>query len=63
MAALAQAFPAENLHVVDLPYRLSSWALDDPDNVGLWLNEHGELRAWAATAISTCPGKITSTAL
>ena len=48
MAALVAAFPKQNLHVADLPYRLSSWALDDPANVGLWLNEHGDLRAWAA---------------
>jgi mycothiol synthase len=32
---------------VDLPYRLSSWALDDPDNVGLWVDDAGSLLAWA----------------
>jgi mycothiol synthase len=48
MAALVDAFPEQNLHVVDLPYRLCSWALDEPDNVCLWFNEHGALRAWAA---------------
>jgi mycothiol synthase len=47
MIALAQAFPTDNLHVVDLPYRLSSWALDDPDNIGLWVNAEGQLLAWA----------------
>src|SRR5579859_2200095 len=47
MAALVADHPAHNLHVVDLPYRLCSWALDEPDNVGLWFNEHGRLRAWA----------------
>jgi len=47
MMALAHAFPADNLHVVDLPYRLSSWALDDPNNVGLWVDAEGGLRAWA----------------
>jgi hypothetical protein len=47
MAALVAAFPEQNLHVVDLPYRLCSWALDEPGNVSLWLNEQGELRAWA----------------
>jgi len=36
MTALARASAADNLHVVDLPYRFSSWALDDPANVGLW---------------------------
>ena len=45
--ALAHACPTDNLHVVDLPYRLSSWALDDPDNVGLWANAEGQLLAWA----------------
>ena len=47
MAALAQASPADNLHVIDLPYRFSSWALDDADNVGLWVNAEGQLQAWA----------------
>jgi len=32
MAALAQAFPDSHLHATDLPYRLSSWAMDDPEN-------------------------------
>jgi mycothiol synthase len=47
MIALAHAFPTDNVHVVDLPYRLSSWALDDPDNVRLWVNAAGQLLAWA----------------
>lgn len=47
MMSLARAFPAENLHRVDLPYRLSSWALDDPGNVGLWDNAEGQLLGWA----------------
>ncbi len=47
MTALARASAADNLHVVDLPYRFSSWALDDPANVGLWTNETGELVGWA----------------
>jgi ribosomal protein S18 acetylase RimI-like enzyme len=47
MSALTNKFPAGYLHVTDLPYRLSSWALDDPDNVGLWFNENGGLVAWA----------------
>ena len=47
MIALARAFPTDNLHVVDLPYRLSSWALDDSDNIGLWADEEGQLMAWA----------------
>jgi mycothiol synthase len=47
MLALAQASPENNLHVVDLPYRLSSWAFDDPANVAIWEDERGELLAWA----------------
>lgn len=47
MIALARAFPADNLHSTDLPYRFSSWALDDPDNVALWQDDSGALQAWA----------------
>jgi ribosomal protein S18 acetylase RimI-like enzyme len=47
MIALAAAFPDDNLHVVDLPYRLASWALDDPANVALWDDGRGRLAAWA----------------
>lgn len=47
MSALADKFPAGNLHVTDLPYRLSSWAFDNPDNIGLWFNEKQELVAWS----------------
>jgi len=47
MHVLASKFPSGYLHVTDLPYRLSSWALDDPENVGLWKNETGQLVAWA----------------
>jgi ribosomal protein S18 acetylase RimI-like enzyme len=37
----AQAGWLESEHVIDLPYRLSSWALDNPANVQLW-QEAGE---------------------
>lgn len=47
MSALAQQSSKANLHVTDLPYRLSSWALDDPDNIRLWFDENQELVAWA----------------
>jgi mycothiol synthase len=47
MAALVRAFPASNLHIADLPYRLSSWALDDPENAALWAGAEGGLLAWA----------------
>lgn len=48
MMALVTAHPQENFHIVDLPYRFSSWAFDNADNVGLWEDETGELCAWAA---------------
>jgi mycothiol synthase len=48
MTSLAQAFPASHLHTVDLPYRLSSWGLDAPENTRLWETEKGELMGWAA---------------
>jgi ribosomal protein S18 acetylase RimI-like enzyme len=47
MCALARLSPIDNLHVVDLPYRLGSWALDDPANIGLWTDADGQLLAWA----------------
>ena len=36
MAALVALQAADHLHTVDLPYRLSSWAFDEPENVALW---------------------------
>lgn len=47
MTALAQAFLASHLHAVDLPYRLSSWGLEDVENIRLWEDEHGRLVGWA----------------
>ena len=47
MIQLAREFQEENLHVTDLPYRLSSWALDEPENIGLWTDENDRLIAWA----------------
>src|SRR6185503_6704506 len=47
MAELVRKFPAENIHVVDLPYRFCSWSFDYPENIRLWLNENDELLAWA----------------
>ncbi len=48
MSALARQCPENNLHVIDLPYRLSSWAFDNPENIGLWFDENQQLVAWAA---------------
>ena len=47
MAALSSRFPADHLHIADLPYRLSSWALDEPENARLWFDPEGKLLAWA----------------
>lgn len=47
MMALVYTEPKDNFHLVDLPYRFSSWAFDEPDNIGLWEDEEGNLLAWA----------------
>lgn len=47
MLSLARQFPEHNLHTLDLPYRLASWALDDPENTALWFDPGGRLLAWA----------------
>jgi len=47
MLNLVYLSPETNLHVVDLPYRLSSWALDYPENTQLWFDDKNELIAWA----------------
>ena len=39
--------PERHPHVIDLPYRLSSWALDEPDNGAIWLDQAGKAQAWA----------------
>jgi len=48
MIELVRTYPDQQNHVVDLPYRLCSWALNEPRNGGLWFGEHGELIGWAA---------------
>ena len=47
MSALARQHPENNLHVIDLPYRLSSWTFDDAENISLWFDEKQQLVAWA----------------
>jgi mycothiol synthase len=47
MLELVHRQPEEHLHVMDLPYRLCSWALDEPENVHLWFSG-GRLCGWAA---------------
>jgi mycothiol synthase len=51
MSALAVQGFSENLHVTDLPYRFSSWALDEPENIGLWLDEKRRLIGWAVMQV------------
>jgi hypothetical protein len=46
ITGLVEALPEQNLHVVDLPYRLCWWGLDELGNVGLWFNAEDERRAW-----------------
>ena len=48
MSVLARQCPENNLHVIDLPYRFSSWAFDNPENISLWFDENQQLVAWAA---------------
>jgi ribosomal protein S18 acetylase RimI-like enzyme len=47
VSTLVRAFPHEQLHVVDLPYRLASWALEDGRNARLWYDAAGGLLAFA----------------
>jgi mycothiol synthase len=47
MAAVVQAQPSDHLHVIDLPYRLCSWAFDEPANCALWEDASGRVVAWA----------------
>lgn len=48
MADLARASADSCVHVADLPYRLCSWAFDDPLNGALWEDAGGALLGWAA---------------
>src|SRR6266542_3717626 len=47
MLAVVQAQPSDHLHLIDLPYRLCSWAFDDPANCSLWQDATGQVLAWA----------------
>jgi ribosomal protein S18 acetylase RimI-like enzyme len=47
MLAVVRAQPSDHLHVVDLPYRLCSWAFDQPANCSLWQDADGQVLAWA----------------
>ncbi len=45
---LADASALSIPHVADWPYRLSSWALDDPLNARVWRDASKRLLGWAA---------------
>ncbi len=51
MESLARQSRAAHLHVTDLPYRLSTSALDDPENARLWTDEDGQLLGWMVMQI------------
>jgi len=47
MQHMAADYFGDHMHVIDLPYRFSSWSLDDPANTRLWFLPSGELAGWA----------------
>jgi ribosomal protein S18 acetylase RimI-like enzyme len=47
MITLVHANPDEHVHIVDLPYRLCSWAFDEPANCAIWEDDTGHMVAWA----------------
>lgn len=51
MLDLASANPDQHMRSIDLPYRLSSWALDDPTNIAIWQTDAGQIVGWAALQV------------
>jgi mycothiol synthase len=51
MADLVYVYPERNFHVVDLSYRLASWAVSDPRNIALWKADDGTLVGWAVAQL------------
>lgn len=51
MLALASSKPDQHMRSIDLPYRLSSWALDDPANIAIWQTATGQIVGWAALQV------------
>ena len=51
MTGLVHKFPNGNLHIIDLPYRLSSWSFDYPENIRVWHDGKGQLLAWAVLQV------------
>ena len=47
LISLAHRAPEQNLHLIDLPYRLSSWALDRAENLHVSRDDTGAPQAWA----------------
>ncbi len=47
LIAVAHREAERHLHLIDLPYRLSSWALDRADNLRVLRDDRGEPCAWA----------------
>src|SRR5829696_7446815 len=45
--AMAAHLPDEAIAAAALPYQLSSWALDDPNNLALWTSPDSALMAFA----------------
>jgi ribosomal protein S18 acetylase RimI-like enzyme len=45
--ALADYSPLGLPHLADWPYRFASWALDQPENAQVWLDDLGRLLGWA----------------
>src|SRR4051794_31172868 len=44
---LVERSPSEQIHVVDLPWRLSSWAWPIPEQTKFWSTPNGDVLAWA----------------
>jgi mycothiol synthase len=52
MEALARQTRPDNLHVTDLPWRFTSWAMENPERIRLWFDESGRLVAWLVLQVS-----------
>ncbi len=61
MRQLARELADQHLRNTDLPYRLSSWAIQEPQNLAVWVDDDQKLIGWAAlqkpfwTIDFTCP--------
>lgn len=45
--SIVYAFPENNFHVIDFPYRLCSFSLEDERNVAIWEDDSGNVVAFA----------------